>query len=152
MTIEMKPTARRMLAGSGRATWLVLLAVGLSSCDTTAGGPEYVQLAVIVTPDGDAELPQACLPLPMMPGGRTAKTTRFEPGFTVQMEAERDRVDVTFHGIIEPELANRSLSRALLEDGFSESGIRVETLDQGRATVLLVAPCRPEDDEGDAGN
>jgi hypothetical protein len=66
------------------------------------------------------------------------------------MEARRDRVDLTFQGIVDPAAANRSLSRALLEDGFVENDLRVETLGGGRATVLLVAPCRP-DDEPDAG-
>jgi hypothetical protein len=130
------------------------LAVGLglvlAGCDTSAGGPEYVQLAVIVTPEGDMESPQVCLPVPMMPGGRTAKDARFEPGFGAHLEAERDTVTVTFHGIYEPELANRILSRTILEDGFSER-IDVETLDRARATVLLVAPCRPDVEDADAG-
>jgi hypothetical protein len=127
---------------------LPALALGLADCNTSAGGPEYVELAVIVTPDGDVESPETCLPVPMMPGGRTAKDARFDPGFTVHMEAERDRVDVTFQGILDPASANRSLSRAALEDGFAENDIRVETVDGGRATVLLVAPCRGESDAG----
>lgn len=134
-----------------RALYAVLLpalVLGLADCDTSAGGPEYVELAIIVTPDGEAESPQTCLPVPMMPGGRTAKDVTFEPGFSVHMEAERDRVDVTFQGIIDPASANRALSRAVLEDGFAENDIRVETLDGGRATVLLVAPCRNESDAG----
>jgi hypothetical protein len=127
-----------------------VFALFLVGCNFTAGGPEYVQLAVIVTPDGGAESPETCLPLPMMPGGRTVKDARFEPGFSVHLAAERDRVDVTFHGIKDPAAANRSLSRATLEGGFSERDIRVETADGSRATVLLVAPCRGEE-EPDAG-
>jgi hypothetical protein len=149
MTSREKPERRAAPKGAGRAALLV--ALGLASCDTSAGGPEYIELAVIVTPDGDVESPQTCLPVPMMPGGRTATDARFEPGFSVHLEAERDRVDVTFQGIFEPEAARRTLSRAVLEDGFAESDIRVETLDGGRATVLLVAPCRPEVEDGDAG-
>lgn len=126
------------------------LALVLASCETSAGGPEYVELAVIVTPDGGEESPQTCLPLPMMPGGRTEKDASFEPGFGVHLEADRDRVDVTFLGIVDPASANRSISRTVLEDGFSENDLRVETLDGARASVLLVAPCRVEDDE-DAG-
>jgi hypothetical protein len=145
-----KPSPRRH-GSKLRALGLTALAIGLAGCDTSAGGPEYVELAVIVTPDGEMELPQVCLPVPMMPGGRTAKDARFEPGFTVHLEAERDSVTVTFQGIYEPELANRSLSRTTLEDGFSENDIRVETLDGGRATVLLVAPCRPDVEDTDAG-
>jgi hypothetical protein len=149
MTFHEKAKGRRALEGTGRAA--LLMALGLASCDTSAGGPEYIQLAIIVTPDGDVESPQTCLPVPIMPGGRTAKDARFEPGFTVHLEAERDRVDVTFDGIIDPEGANRSLSRAVLEDGFAESDIRVETLAGARATVLLVAPCRPEVEDEHAG-
>jgi hypothetical protein len=131
-----------------RAPLLAALALWFGGCDTTAGGPEYVELAIIVTPDGERESPQTCLPVPMMPGGHTAKDARFEPGFSVHLEAVRDRVEVTFHGIIDPAAANRSLSRAALEDGF-RNDIRVETL-VGGADVLLVAPCRPEE-EPDAG-
>lgn len=129
------------------AVLLPALVLGLADCDTSAGGPEYVELGILVTPDGEAESPETCLPVPMMPGGRTAKDVSFEPGFSVHLEAERDRVDVTFQGIIDPASANRALSRAALEDGFAEN-IRVETLDGGRATVLLVAPCRGESDAG----
>jgi hypothetical protein len=143
MIFILNPRRRRWAA--------ILLGLGLAGCDTTAGGPEYVELAVIVTPDGGVESPQVCLPVPMLPGGRTAKDARFEPGFGVHLEADRDSVEVRFNGIIEPELANRSLSRTILEDGFSENDIRVETLDGGRATVLLVAPCRPEAEDTDAG-
>jgi hypothetical protein len=146
MTIITKALLRRGLYAAA----LALLTFSLAACDTAAGGPEYVELAVIVTPDGEAESPQTCLPVPMMPGGRTAKDARFEPGFSVHLEADRDRVDVTFQGIVDPASANRSLSRGVLEDGFAENDLRVETPEGGRATVLLVAPCRPEE-EPDAG-
>jgi hypothetical protein len=136
-----------MLAAGGRSLLLVALAVGLADCDTSAGGPEYPDLAVIVTPDGDVESPQACLPVPVMPGGRTAKDVTFEPGFSVHMEAERDRVEVTFQGILDPSAANRTISREALVNGYAEHDIRVETLDGG-ATVQLVSPCRPETDAG----
>jgi hypothetical protein len=150
MTCRAVPTLRRVLHGAARPLLLAAFALGLAHCDTSAGGPEYIELAIIVTPDGGEESPQTCLPVPVMPGGRTAKDASFEPGFSVHMEAVRDRVDVTFQGILDPGSANRSLSREVLLDGFAESDIRVETTDGGRATVLLVAPCRPEVEE-DAG-
>jgi hypothetical protein len=150
MTRRALPPIPRAVEGFARASLLAAFALGLAHCDTSAGGPEYVELAVIVTPDGGEESPQTCLPVPVMPGGRTAKDASFEPGFSVHMEAVRDRVDVTFQGILDPASANRSLSREVLLDGFAENDIRVETTDGGRATVLLVAPCRPDVEE-DAG-
>jgi hypothetical protein len=154
MTSEIGTLTRSPVEGPLRrgrhAPWLPALALWLCGCDTTAGGPEYVELAVIVTPDGERESPQTCLPVPMMPGARTVKDARFEPGFNVHLEADRDHVEVTFQGILDPASANRSLSRAVLEDTFVENDLRVETPDGGRATVLLVAPCRPEE-EPDAG-
>lgn len=129
---------------------IVAWAAALASCETSAGGPEYVELAVIVTPEGGDESPQTCLPVPMMPGGRTAKDASFDPGFGVHLEATHDRVDVTFLGIVDPASANRSLGREVLENGFAANDIMVETTSGDRATVLLVAPCRPEK-EPDAG-
>jgi hypothetical protein len=141
-------SALRVLAVGGRSLLLFGLVVGLADCDTSAGGPEYPDLGIIVTPDGDVESPQTCLPVPVMPGGRTAKDVTFEPGFSVHLEAERDRVVVTFQGILDPSSANRTLSREALVNGYAEPDIRVETTDHARATVLLVAPCRPETDAG----
>jgi hypothetical protein len=140
----------RPFRGAGRACVLAAFALGLAHCDTSAGGPEYLELGVIVTPDGGEPSPQTCLPVPVMPGGHTAKDASFEPGFSVHLDAVPDRVTVTFQGILDPSSANRSLPSEALEGGFAEDDIRVETTDGGRATVLLVAPCRPEIDE-DAG-
>src|SRR5262245_44281932 len=105
---------RRWLERVARLLLLAALPLGLANCDTSAGGPEYLDLAIVVTPDGGVESPQACLPMPVMPGGRSAKDVTFEPGFSVHLEADRDRVDVTFQGILDPASANRALSRDTL--------------------------------------
>jgi hypothetical protein len=116
-------------------------ALGVAGCADTAGGPQYLSLSVSALEDGSAETMSRCTPMPIMPGGRTSRDLTFVNAFGARVEATRDRVNVTFTGILEPDLVNRTLPRETLEDGFGESGLRVETVTGRRVTVGLTCPC-----------
>ncbi len=115
----------------------VMLGFVLSACSTSAGGPEYIEFGVgALEFDGD-EYPLRCTPMPVMPGGHTVLEVGFDGAFSARLDAMRHQVDVTFSGINVPEVANRSIPRAAMEDGYAETDLRIETLEGRRFTVLL---------------
>jgi hypothetical protein len=122
-------------------TAALALLFGLSACTHTAGGPEYIEFGIAAIEDVGESYPQVCTPVPVMPGARTVHDVPFGGAFSAKVEAERDQVDVTFSGINVPEVANRSIPRAALENGYAETDLRVEALDGRRFTVLLTASC-----------
>jgi len=125
----------------GRALLLPALAVALSNCALTAGGPEYLEVSLSATEDGSAETVQRCTPVPVMPGAHAAREVTFADAFHARVDASRDRVIVTFIGIDDPELANETISREALENGFAVTDLRVETTGGRRFTVTISSSC-----------
>ena len=129
------------LGALGRALLLPALVVTLSDCSLTAGGPEYVEVSVSATEDGSVETVQRCTPLPVMPGGHAAQDLTFADAFHARVDATRDRVNITFVGINDPELANETISRESLENGFAITDLRIETIEGRRFTVVISSAC-----------
>jgi hypothetical protein len=120
----------------------VALGLVLSACNTTAGGPEYIEFGISAIEDAGDEYPQTCTPVPVMPGGHTMHEVPFGGFFSARVDARRDDVEVTFSGISLPEVAHRVIPRAALEQGYAETDLRIETLEGRRFTVLLTSSCK----------
>jgi hypothetical protein len=109
-------------------------------CSTSAGGPEYVEFGVGAIEFGGDQYPLRCTPMPVMPGGHTVLEVSFDGAFSARLDAMRHQVDVTFSGINVPEVKNRSIPRAAMEDGYAETDLEIETL-EGRQFTVLLATC-----------
>jgi hypothetical protein len=119
-----------------------LFALFALGCSPSAGGPEYLDVRVSAVEDGSTEPQTFCVPVPVMPGGRTSRERSFANAFTTKIDASRDRIIIVFLGILRPELFNADIGAAeLADDSYTDSDLRVETPGGRRFTVdIAVGP------------
>jgi hypothetical protein len=115
----------------------------LCACSSTAGGPDYAQVEVRATGASAGEMERFCVTLPVLPGAHTDRAYDFEGGFRAIARADRDQVELSFEGIVEPASVASRITAERLNEGYSRS-FSVRTLAGAEFSIGVAGPCAGE--------
>jgi hypothetical protein len=117
------------------------------ACSTSAGGPDYTQLELTATDAAGSETDRFCVTLPVLPGARSERTFHFAGGFDATTRADRDGIEIAWHGAVNaPPVTLLTAER--LERDYASS-LEVRTAGAGSFVLALTAPCSSEDVSAD---
>jgi hypothetical protein len=120
-----------------------LCALLFCGCASSAGGPDYAQVEVRASRPGATTEPEHfCVTLPVLPGAHTEQAYDFEGGFRATARADRDQVEVSFGGIIDPASAASRVTAERLNEGYSRS-FSVRTSAGADYSIVVASGCAP---------